>query len=123
VTGFDPASGDITISHGVACSGSDNSVYAGPLTQADISAYNYSTATCGVGNTGSTTFNPGAGSFFFVITADDSTTQGSYGGAFMRVDPASPLFDSNNPGRQVYTERPDDGAACGLVQDLLDRCD
>jgi hypothetical protein len=123
VTGFNPGTGDITINYGVACSGSGNSVYAGPLTQADISAYNYSSVTCAVGNTGTTTFNPGAGSFFFILSADDSSTQGSYGEAYSDVDPASPLYDPNSPGRQVYTERPDDGAACGLAQDLLDRCD
>jgi hypothetical protein len=123
VAAFDPASGEITISFGTACNGSDNSVYAGPLTQADIAAYNYSSVICGVGNTGLTTFNPGEGSFFFVIAADDGSDQGSYGEAMTRVDPVGPLYDPASPRRKIYTERAGDGAACGVVQDLVDRCD
>jgi hypothetical protein len=87
-----------------ACSAADNNLVYGPL--AGVSSHAYSGQVCNVGNTGShSPFNPGSGSFFFVLVGSDgSVFEGSYG------------QDSSG------TERPA-SAGCGLSQLLSQRCD
>jgi hypothetical protein len=93
----------INISWTAACGSVDNSVVFGPL--GDVSTYGYSGEECSIGNTGSHSFDPGSGSFFFVVVGNDgSTIEGSYG--------------TNHAG----TERPTH-PGCGLSQVLNLRCD
>ncbi len=116
VTGIDPA-GDITLSYGPACGTAETNVYYGPLTQADLASYNYTGAACAQGTGGSLTFNPGAGSFFFVLAGDDLSVEGPYGEAYGAWDP-------NQPGLFFHRERPADAAGlCGVPRDLTGRCD
>jgi len=111
VTAFDPVTGNLSITYGPACQSVDHALHFGPLTSGDLATYNYTGADCNIGSSGGyTTFDPGTGSFFFVVVADDGTFEGSYGESFttgVRVErPANAL----NP-------------ICPLPQSLIDRCD
>jgi len=87
-----------------ACSSADHNLYFGPL--GAVSSYGYSGQACGVGSlTQHGPFNPGLGSFFFVVTGTDGMGfEGSYG------------TDSSS------VERPT-SPACVMTQDLSLRCD
>ncbi|MGH9868036.1 MAG: choice-of-anchor V domain-containing protein [Candidatus Polarisedimenticolia bacterium] len=107
VTGLDPATGNMTLTYGPACGATGHSLYFGPL--AAVASYGWSGAVCGIGSSGSVaSFNPGTGSYFFVIVARNSTKEGSYGLS----------FDGT-----TSTERPPFTGACGVVQDLTASCD
>ena len=105
ITHYDRTLGDIDVSYDPACASTDHTIYYGDL--ADVSTLTFSGQACGVGDTGSATFNPGPGSVFWVIVANDGSVEGSYG------------KDSSE------MERMEDSvlAACNLAQDLLGRCD
>ena len=62
---------------------------------------------CALGTSGSASFDPGPGSFFFVVVADNGTLEGSYGLAGGGV------------------ERPEDTTAstCSLPQNLSSTCE
>ncbi len=100
VSAYDKLTGDITIRYTPACDATDHTIYYGPLDQ--VSSYAYSGAACQVGTTGSAAFNPGPGSFFFVIVGHNGTAEGSYG------------RDSAGAERPEDTGTP----ACDLPQDL-----
>ncbi len=104
VTGFDPLVGDISVSYTPSCAASDHTIYYGDL--ADVSDVSFSGQVCGLGTTGSTTFDPGPGSVFWLVVANDGAIEGSYG--------------TGDGG-----ERPEDTAltTCYYPQDLTDRCD
>lgn len=117
VTGYNPATGDISISFDIPCSATDHSIYWGPMAYNDIKNHNYTGQVCSVGTGGTATFNPGTGSAFFVVVPNEGTYQGSFGEQMVYADP-------NIPARSHYAERPEDQAnACGLLQDLTERCD
>jgi hypothetical protein len=105
VTAYDKALGDITLSYTPACESSDHTVYYGNL--ADVSTMTYSGQVCGLGVDGAATLNPGNGSFYWVIVANDGSVEGSYG--------------KDSAG----VERPEDAtlATCSFTQDLVGRCD
>ncbi len=79
VSGIDPLTGDLSISYRPACGASDHNIVWGPLQ--DVANYTYSGQDCSIGTSGSyDQFNPGAGSFFFVVVGTDPAgTEGSYG--------------------------------------------
>lgn len=103
----DVVGGVMTISYTPACSSVDNVIVYGPLQ--DVAVYGYTGQECSIGNSGSHAgFDPGSGSVFFMIVANDgSGVEGSYG------------LDSSG------VERPEDSGdpTCSLVQDLSQRCD
>ncbi|HKQ98811.1 MAG TPA: hypothetical protein VJV75_13115 [Candidatus Polarisedimenticolia bacterium] len=110
VTGYDPATGNLSISWTSGCGAADHHIEYGLLQ--DMSTYGYSGQTCGLGTGGSyASFHPGEGSYFFFVVADDGVgVEGSYGRS---------LIDG------VSQERPEDtlDPACSRVQDLSQRCD
>ncbi len=81
VTGFDPASGMLSISYGVPCAATDHTIEFGELSHPNLAAYNWSGQECGLGNTGaydwSTSGTPDA--MFFVVVGNNGGQEGSYG--------------------------------------------
>ena len=63
--------------YAVACDANDHTIYYGDI--ADVAAYAYSGAECSIGTTGNYSFDPGTGSFFFVVVANDGLEEGTYG--------------------------------------------
>jgi hypothetical protein len=117
VTGY--AAGNITINYGGACSANDHSLYVGALTQTALQNGDYSQKFCAIGVGGPFVFNPGAGSFFFLVAGDDGTTQGSYGESYFS-DATDPMY----PNLLIYRERPADAInSCNRTYDLALRCD
>ena len=110
VTGCDPATGDISLTWTNGCGAADHHIEYGNLE--DMRTYAYSGQACGLGTGGSfASFDPGPGSYFFVLVADDGVSvEGSYG---------TSLIDG------VASERPEDtlDPACTRAQDLSQRCD
>jgi hypothetical protein len=105
VTDYDPGSTELTISYVPACVATANSLVYGPL--AGVGQYGYSRQICDIGNDG--TYGPfrlGNDSYFFLVVAYDGDVQGSFG------------TDSEGNERPAYL-----GNACGLHQDLDERCD
>ena len=108
VTAYDPAAGEITISYGPACAATGHHIEMGPLTHAALSTYGWSSRICGIGGSGAARFNPGPGSWFFVVVADNGVWEGSYG-----TDSAG-------------VERSEDTGSAGCAevpQNLANRCD
>ena len=107
VSGIDPSTGDLSISYRPACGASDHNIVWGPLS--NVSQYAYTGQDCSIGAGGTyDQFNPGAGSFFFVVVGTGPAgTEGSYG-----TD-------------DTWTERPEDllDPACLFTQDLSFSCD
>src|SRR5262245_38312423 len=110
VTGYDAATGELSITWTPACGAADHHIEYGPLE--NMAAYGWSGQVCGLGAGGSyASFDPGPGSYFFVVVADDGVgVEGSYGTGW--IDGA-------------VVERPDDtlDPICHRVQDLSQRCD
>ncbi len=110
VTSFDSGSGHISFTYAPACGAADHHIEFGPLD--GVAAYAYSGQVCGIGTSGAyATFDPGPGSYFFLVVGDDGIgIEGSYGTSFIDG---------------VFTERPQDtlDPACPRVQDLSQRCD
>jgi len=110
VTGYDAATGNLSITWQPACSAAGHHIEYGPLQ--DVSTHGYTGQVCALGTSGSYgAFNPGAGSYFFLVVADDGVgTEGSYGvseigGAVSELPP-----DTVDP-------------VCAFVQNLAGRCD
>lgn len=101
VTAWDTGSGLMEISYTPACDAVEHTVYLGDL--AGVSSYSWTDAACNLGASGTATFEPGAGSVFFVVVGHDGAAEGSYG------------RDS------LGFERPEDVGTpgCDLSQDLL----
>lgn len=110
VTGYDPATGELSISYDPACSAVDHHIEFGPLQE--VATFGYTGQECGIGTGGSYgAFNPGPGSFFFLVVGDDGAAiEGSYGTTSTGGTPA---------------ERPEDllDPDCSRDQDLSQRCD
>jgi len=75
--GYNPGTGEIDMIYTAACDAADHVIYYGDL--ADVSSYAYSGAECSIGTGGTYSFNPGTGSFFFIVVANDGAEEGSYG--------------------------------------------
>jgi hypothetical protein len=74
---LDAGSGAIDISYTPACDATDHTVYWGDL--GNVSIYGYAGAECFVGTSGTASFDPGSGSYFFLVVGNDGTDEGSYG--------------------------------------------
>jgi len=87
--------GSLELAYAPACDAVDHNLYIGELTS--IAGYAYSEVECSVGTGGSVTFDPGSGSYFFLIVANDGTKEGSYGrdssGAERPEDVGTPICD------------------------------
>jgi hypothetical protein len=106
VTAYNKTTGALTASYGSACGSGDNTIEYGPI--ASLPAYGYTGQVCGIGNSGTTSFQVPNGSFFLVV-ASSGGKEGSYG---------------RRRQAGTYTERPEDvGSMCVLPQDLGNRCD
>ena len=68
---------EIDVVYTPACDAVDHVVYWGDL--ANVATYGWSGSACGLATSGSASFDPGTGSVFFVIVAEDGTREGSYG--------------------------------------------
>jgi hypothetical protein len=75
--GFDSGTGIIDVSFDPACDATDHTIYYGDLT--GVSSHSYSGAECFAGVSGTTSFNPGSGNYFFVIVGNNGAEEGSYG--------------------------------------------
>jgi hypothetical protein len=109
VTGHDSTTGEISLTYVTPCGATDHSIHYGELT--DVAIHGWNGSVCGIGTGGSyASFDPGSGSFFFVVVAaDDGGLEGSYGRSVPTSGPPE--------------ERPDYAAnACGVVQDLENSC-
>ncbi len=106
VTDFDLFSGQLSVSYRPGCGATNHNIVLGPLQ--NVGAYGYSDQVCGIGATGTASFDPGNGSYFFlVVGTDDGGREGSYGGDGSAV------------------ERPEDelDPLCSFTQDLSFSCD
>jgi hypothetical protein len=74
---YNLGTGQIDMTYTAACDAADHTIYFGDV--ADVSTYVYSGAECSIGTAGSYSFDPGAGSYFFVVVANDGAEEGSYG--------------------------------------------
>ncbi len=110
VESYDPATGAMSLSYQPACGATDHHIEYGPLSA--VSVLGYSDQQCGLGVSGSVAaFQPGPGSYFFLIVAsNDGGQEGSYGlmnmGGVTMERPA-------NPGQ----------TSCPFTQDLSAACD
>jgi hypothetical protein len=102
---YDSVAETIDVTYTPSCDATDHTIYFGPL--GDVAGYGYSGALCHAGDSGSATFDPGPGDFFFLVVGNTGWAEGSYG------------KDSEG------AERAEDvgTAGCDLVQDLSGTCD
>jgi hypothetical protein len=105
VTSFDKGTGEVSISYAPACGASDHTAYTGNL--ASVSTYAWDQAVCSLGTSGTATFQPGAGSRFFVVVGNNGVVEGSYG------------LDGNGAERPEDTETV---SICSHEQDLTLTC-
>jgi hypothetical protein len=100
VIGYEKGSGRIDFRYVPACDATQHTIYSGPLSS--LSSYDYTSAKCNVGASGSASFIPVSGDLYFLIVGNDTTREGSYG------------------TRSSGAERPEDTATpgCDLPQDL-----
>ena len=104
VTAYAKATGDITVSYSTACAATSHAIVHGPLSA--VASYAYAGEVCGLGSSGTATFDPGTGSVFWVVVGSTPAFEGSYGKA------------------SSGAERPESAglAACDLPQDLTGAC-
>jgi len=108
VTDFDPVTGDLALSYDSACETTSNNIYFGPLEQ--VATPGWSGEVCNIGVGGSyTSFNPGSGSYFFVVVGTRDAVEGSYG-------------SSVEIGGVEQERGPWAGHTCGQDQDLSASC-
>jgi hypothetical protein len=81
VTGYDPATGMLSISFGVPCGATDHTLEYGELTHANLASYNWTSQECELGMTGTYDWptNGAPDALFFVVVANNSIDEGSYG--------------------------------------------
>jgi hypothetical protein len=107
VTGFDGLSGEISLTYRQACGATNHNIVFGPLQH--VGTYGYTGQVCGIGASGAfSTFDPGPGSFFFIVVGTDGGgREGSYGLASDNMERPEDLLDP----------------VCVFDQDLTTRCD
>jgi len=107
VTEFDAGSGNFSLAYLQACGATNHNIVFGPLQ--DVGSYGYTGQVCGIGASGSfSAFNPGPGSFFFlVVGTDGGGREGSHGLASGDMERPEDLLDP----------------ACSFTKDLTARCD
>ncbi len=77
VTGFDHASGEISLSYEPGCRATDHALHAGPL--GSVASYGYDRSLCGFGTSGSLSFTAGDGDRFWLLAGRDGYAEGSLG--------------------------------------------
>jgi uncharacterized repeat protein (TIGR01451 family) len=77
VTAYEDASGAVSVSFTPACAATDHAAYSGDL--AAVAGASWDAVACGLGVSGSASFDPGAGDRFFVVVGQGSGVEGSYG--------------------------------------------
>lgn len=108
VTELDPVSGRLSLSYQTGCGTVDNNIYYGPLDR--VSSLAWAGEVCGIGRNGAYGgFDPGPGSWFFVMVGNDGQNEGSYGKALL-------------PGGSQPERPPFSGSACGVAQSLSHTC-
>ena len=108
VTDFDPATGEMSLVYQPSCSSADHNLYYGPLDQ--VASLAWSGELCSIGTSGKLTgFDPGAGSYFFVIAGNEHGVEGSYG--------TGRLADGSTFERAPFVAN-----TCGETQSLADTC-
>jgi hypothetical protein len=88
VTGYNRATGLVTLSYGPACRATDHAVHAGPL--ASVGVYGFDLTRCGLGTSGAAQLDVGVGSRFWVITGRDGYQEGSAGRNSSGIERPSP---------------------------------
>ena len=107
VTERDPATGTMRLSYQTGCDTIDNNIYFGRLE--DLSTLGWSDQVCSIGAGGVYgEFDPGPGSYFFVVVGHDGFEEGSYG--------------RSRVGALEAERSPFAGNACGETQDLSSTC-
>ena len=74
---YNRATGMVEVAYTPACGASDHTIHWGPL--ALVRLYTYTGSVCGLGASGSASFNPGASSVFFLMSGKEGSFEGSYG--------------------------------------------
>ncbi len=101
---FNTGTGGIDVTYTPPCATTNHRIVYGPLSS--VSSYGWSGMACNLGTSGAASFNPGLDHAFFVIVANDSVYEGSYG------------TSSNGAERpQAFS------GTCDLPQSLGNRCD
>ncbi|HZI94771.1 MAG TPA: hypothetical protein VFE84_11040 [Patescibacteria group bacterium] len=110
VVGYDALTGNLAITYQPACSAANHHIEYGPLSA--VSTLGYTGQDCAIGTSGSyASFNPGPGSFFFLVVGDDGAgIEGSYGTSLVNGVPAERPEDTLDP-------------VCAFTQNLSQRCD
>src|SRR5262249_26630556 len=110
VTGYNAATGNLSFTYTPACSAVNHHIEFARLQ--DVRTLTYSGQVCGIGTSGSyASFNPGPGSYFFLVIGDDGVgTEGTYGTNLMSGTPSERVPDLADP-------------VCSFSQDLSHRCD
>jgi hypothetical protein len=74
---YNGTTGQIDVTYTPACDATDHTIYYGDLS--NVSTYGYAGAACYIGTSGTASFDPGPGSWFFLVVANNGTEEGSYG--------------------------------------------
>jgi hypothetical protein len=74
---YNDGTGAIDVTYTPACDATDHTIYYGPLSS--VSTYGYTDSACALGTSGAASFDPGTGSWFFLVTAHNGSEEGSYG--------------------------------------------
>jgi CubicO group peptidase (beta-lactamase class C family) len=100
--------GELRLTYQSACGATDNNIYFGRLE--DVATHAWSGAVCGIGSSGVFEgFDPGAGSYFFIVAGNGGVIEGSYGDQDTPTGGSAP--------RPAFVGNP-----CGEVQQLTDTC-
>ena len=109
VTGYDAATGMLSMSFGVPCAAADHTIEYGELTRANLEGYSWAGQECGLGMTGTYDWSTSGApqNLFFIVVSNNGAEEGSYG--------------KDHRG----AERPADAAAatCPMVQNLQYACE
>ena len=102
VESFDKATGELRLSYQSACGATDDTIHYGPLSQVSTLAWSGNDCSADDG------FNPGSGSYFFIVAGNDGAKEGSYG--------------RSRFGSALVERAPHVANGCGLTQDLANAC-
>ncbi|HEX5041645.1 MAG TPA: hypothetical protein VFV75_02005 [Candidatus Polarisedimenticolaceae bacterium] len=67
----------IEVAYTAACDATDHTLVWGDL--GAVATYTYAGAVCGIGTSGTASFDPGGGSVFFLVVGSTASAEGSYG--------------------------------------------
>jgi hypothetical protein len=96
----------VSLTYAPACGATSHTVYAGDLATLRTSGPAWTQRFCGLGTTGSATFNPTGAAVYFVVVGNNGSLEGSYGRA--------------SSGSERPAAGP--GGACAYTQQLSGSC-